>query len=103
MSTITTAPVRPRNTRRTRVNYQIDKAVPIPPKHRRSVEPIYPFDRMEIGDSFAVASVGHKTYHRIYQSARIYANRNNKSFVVRALTEHGQPVVRAWRINPDEA
>lgn len=100
MSTTTSAPSKPR---RTRVTFHLEKGVPIPAKPKQQRVSIYPFHEMEIGDSFAAANLGPKSYQRIYQAARIHANRYNKSFVVRAVTERGQPVIRAWRINPDEA
>lgn len=36
------------------MKYKIDKGVPIPKQETRGRRPIYPFGKLEVGDSFAV-------------------------------------------------
>lgn len=63
----------------------IEKGVPIP---RR-----FPFEEMEVGDSFAVPKEISKD--AIYGSANYYGNKYNKKFTVRRMDDG---TYRCWRI-----
>lgn len=71
--------------------YKIEKGIPIVPQvnHR----PKYPFDQMEIGDSFAFETGKEKT---IAAAAGMFAKRNpGYKFSVRVIDNK---VARCWRI-----
>lgn len=64
---------------------------------------VYPFDRMEVGDTFdAPRDVGlttsgsDKRQHMIHTSAKRYGQRNGKTFMVRIVDEY---TVRCKRIS----
>jgi hypothetical protein len=67
----------------------IEKNVPIP---RRGRPATYPFQEMEIGDSFLIPE--QDEIARVSRAAYMYGNRNGKTFAVRR-TEAGQ---RVWRL-----
>lgn len=54
---------------------------------------MYPFPKMEVGDSFTVPDVG-KNAHNVRIAAHNYAYRNNVKFITRMQGD----VVRVWRI-----
>jgi len=69
--------------------FAIEKGIPIPGGSK--LAPKYPFDKLDVNDSFFVpgarrATVGAAAYH--------FANKNGRKFTVR-LVDDG---VRVWRI-----
>lgn len=75
--------------------FKIEKGVPIPPGGGRPTAP-YPFDKMEVGDSFFTA--GEKAQSRISNSAKNYATKKGVKFTTRTVTEGGVKGARIWRI-----
>lgn len=67
---------------------KIDKDVPVPP-FKRALK--YPFDKMEVGDSFMVKGVKREN---LAVTAAKYGKKSGKAFLVRDI-EGG---VRCWRI-----
>lgn len=80
---------------------KIDKGIPIPKEGQSRVRKHYPFDQMEVGDSFAVSADGDElTAVRMRVSGAIsrlypYLERDKK-FTVRTIREKNE--VRVWRI-----
>lgn len=71
----------------------IDKKVPIPTV-RLGRKLIYPFDKMEVGDSFEVADFAER--NTVASAARSWAKRNKKKMEFQtAATENGK--FRIWR------
>ena len=77
---------------------KIEKGLPIPPKFKRtSVTDGYPFDGMEIGDSFLVESPvknQKKTAARVAFAMQRSARATGRKFTLRKV-DNG---VRCWRI-----
>jgi hypothetical protein len=73
--------------------FQIEKGVPIPPR-RGGGESIYPFDAMEVGDSFLVPN-GTKSTKALHSAAQTAKKRLGRSFAVRAVANG----TRVWRID----
>jgi len=71
------------------MTFKIDKDVPIP-----QVLGQYPFEQMEIGDSFFAA--GHTTNQ--IQNAASNHRKKGKKFRSRRVTENGVEGTRIWRI-----
>ncbi len=82
------------------IGYRIDKGVPLPKSAQKGGgrKPVYPFGRMEVGDSFFVP-LTKATPHRIYNTAYQYTKRHGGSpkFKVRVV-EGG---CRCWRVKDD--
>ncbi len=82
---------------------KIEKGVPLPkPRRRRSGS--FPFDGMEIGDSFAVPIAGErypsgsdKAQASLSVAARKYGKERGKAFAVRIIRNEG--IVRCWRVS----
>jgi hypothetical protein len=73
--------------------YQITNQVPIPKRAGKLGKPIvYPFEDMNVGDSFLVTDV--RKFDASRNSACKYGQRHNKKFVT-SFTDEG---VRIWRI-----
>ena len=68
--------------------FKIEKGIEIP--SGRKASRVYPFDKMEVGDSFLVNA---KEQVKVMSSARPYGIRTGKKFVSRKM-EDG---VRVWR------
>ena len=68
--------------------YEIEKGIEVPNYERYRK---YPFEGMEIGDSFLVP---HEMKNRVQASASSYGRRKNKRFLTRTV-ESG---VRVWRV-----
>ena len=73
--------------------YEIDRAIPIPPPSRGPGAVKYPWAVMEVGDSFFVPGI---TKDNIYSSIK-NASRDGRSFVARRVTENGVRGLRVWR------
>ena len=71
--------------------YQIDKGVPMPPISRGKGRLVYPWDEMEVGDSFFVKDGKVKTLSR---SCGTYGKRLERKFTSRTV-EGG---ARVWRV-----
>lgn len=69
----------------------IEKGVPLPQKQQhKKRKSIYPFDEMEVGDSFLIQENDKK----VRASACVYAKRTGKKFSIRKTgTAH-----RCWRL-----
>lgn len=63
----------------------IDKGIPVPRK--------YPFDQMEVGDSFAVPPDTHRTTVSI--AALRYGRKHGMRFVTRTMPDR---TLRCWRV-----
>lgn len=83
--------------------YPIESGVPIPPIYRRAVRGnarIYPFETMEVGDSFFVPGTpeepGTWVQNRVNASANYWLKRyaRTRRFLTRQLADG----VRCWRI-----
>lgn len=74
-------------------NIVIDKGVPVPPSNvsRRK----YPFDAMEVGDSFFVAG----RQHKVYGAINWHTKHSNKRFTTRKVVENGVAGIRVWRVS----
>lgn len=70
--------------------YVIEKNVPI--EEKRGRKPKYPFDQMEIGDSFLV--IDRKDKNIVRAAAHMYGRKNTITFKTQTV-EQG---VRVWRI-----
>jgi hypothetical protein len=71
---------------------EIEKGIPIPPKKGGKI--FFPFDEMEVGDSFFVP-VKEKNMRRLVNNkASKYAGKSGKKFTTRTV-EGG---IRCWRI-----
>lgn len=82
------------------MSFTIEKDIPVrKERERRHREPLYPYGKMEIGDSFFVPGdfrTKKKTslFHRIASSSRIYGKRYGKKFSFK--NEKGG--IRCWRV-----
>ena len=74
---------------------RIDKDVPVP--HRRSLK--YPWQVMEIGDSFAFPS---KDKGSVNSAACSYARRHDAMFMMRKVSETHHRIWRITKENDDE-
>lgn len=61
--------------------FKIEKGIPIPDKKDGCGRPsIYPFQEMEVGDSFPISSTDAK---KVSNAARTFGQRHGKLFIVR--------------------
>lgn len=74
---------------------QIDKGVPIPTKMQLGRRSKYPFDLMEVGDSFFVPGRDGKSFGGTVTAAR--KRYTDLSFEMRTVKEDGVVGVRVWR------
>lgn len=84
----------------------IEKGVEIPPlylaqwrKHKNGGNAgprLFPFDEMEVGDSFSIPSS--RTAKQVREGASLYGRRYGKKFIV---TYDNDLKLRCWRINPE--
>jgi hypothetical protein len=74
--------------------FDIDDNVSLPPQRTGGCSK-YPFDKMEIGQSFALPV---STGLRAREAAVVYGKRHGMKFTSRTLTEGGEKVVRIWRV-----
>ena len=56
---------------------------------------MYPFTRMEVGDSFFVNG---KTSNTLLNASYYYSRNSGKKFTTRTVTENGVKGARIWRI-----
>lgn len=82
---------------------KIEKSVPMPPQNHRGAtgaKNFYPFDRMEVGDSFAIPNgfigpTGRRvTQHSLSSAAYKYGKDHNKQYAIRKV-DGG---IRVWRV-----
>lgn len=83
------------------MDFTIQKGVSVPPSRRIGQGPRhnYPFDKMEVGDSFFVAASDTKKASKL-QSALIalaIAALGKSNYTTRRTAEDGFPGVRIWR------
>lgn len=71
---------------------EIQKHIPIP--DARSAPKAYPFQKMDIGDSFSVPLSARKNAR---VAASVDAQRNGRKYVTRTLVEDGKYICRLWR------
>jgi len=71
------------------MSYVIEKGVPIPTTATARAK--YPFPKMEVGDSFLIAT---ELQNRVAQAAFHYGKRNNVKLTLRKVADG----VRVWRI-----
>lgn len=82
--------------------YEIEKNIPIPTDRHRGGrgKPIYPFAKMEVGDSFFVplpeGAVPNKFRTRIYLGARRHKEVHNPDFQITVKAYPGG--FRCWRL-----
>jgi len=74
--------------------FVIEKGIPIPEKELKQK---YPYNLMEVGDSFKLVSIDNKDIVRLQTSAVQYRRRfnNDRRFVVRRISENE---IRIWRV-----
>lgn len=82
---------------------KIEKGIPIPPPSNGGRAPKYPFEGMEIGDSFTIPLTGimHEkggdmAFNRVKGAAVRWMNKHGGEYRVRTRREEG--VVRCWRV-----
>jgi hypothetical protein len=73
--------------------FKIDKGIPVAPR-RGSRASIYPFDDMDVGDSFLVPFET-KAAKAVHAAAQVARRRLGRTFAVRAVAEG----TRVWRID----
>ena len=73
------------------MDFKVDKGIEIPKRQRRGQRMNYPFESMEVGDSFE-APLADK--NKIRPAASGYGKRHGKKFVTRE-TDAG--TIRCWR------
>ena len=71
----------------------IERGVPLATIQRRRDAVKYPFDQLQVGDSFVFPSEVNITVAR--SSASYFAKRDNKRFAIRTLDTN---VIRCWRV-----
>lgn len=72
--------------------FEIQKHIPIP--DARSAPKAYPFQQMDIGDSFSVPLSARKNAR---VAASVDAQRNGRKYVTRTLVEDEKYICRIWR------
>lgn len=83
--------------------FEIQKHIPIPEwrRGRPSLDRGYPFDSMDVGDSFAVPVDPGTNRTAVQKHVRLVAfrpeHRKNHKYVTRSMVEDGREVVRVWR------
>ena len=78
------------------MTFVIEKNIPIVSVPRKGVK--YPFQLLEVGDSFLVPAVG-EDYQRIRQDVANYAHRQRKYFKTGVYcTRRAEGGVRVWKI-----
>ena len=68
----------------------IEKGIPMPRRTRGGPIDLYPWAKMDIGDSFFVANA--KSFN-----TKIAARKYNRQFATRKVVEQGQSGIRVWR------
>lgn len=75
--------------------FKIEKGIPIPPSKGGAGRPtLYPFAKMEVGDSFTIESA-RKQQGRMCAIASDYGKRHGMRFTVRTI---GDGMLRVWRV-----
>lgn len=82
--------------------FEIQKGIPIPESRGRPcLDHGYPFDSMDVGDSFAVPVDPGTTRAAVQKHVMSVAcgpkHRKNQKYVTRSVVEDGRVVVRVWR------
>lgn len=80
----------------------IEHDIPLP-TNTRMKKPMYPFDGMNVGDSFCLPISGNsdKLRRNLSSVASAYKKRHPEfNYAARMLVEKGQQVVRIWRVEP---
>lgn len=73
--------------------YQIEKGIKLPAVKAY----VYGFDKMDVGDSFALLSSDNRERQRVRSAASYYGHRNGKKFGIR-ITDPVTKKLRCWRI-----
>ena len=88
---------------------KVESGIPVPQTRRR-----YPFDELDVGDSFAVSPSAkdieeqgleqalRRLRSSLVSSASAYGKRHGKSLIVRRVEEDGESCLRCWRIGDDD-
>lgn len=81
--------------------FAIERGVPIPARRRAPRK--YPFDQMQVGDSFAITPAGfgkpvfiNELQHYMSNTARSFAQRHGGKFTTRIVND--RTAVRVWRV-----
>lgn len=82
------------------VPYEVEKGVPIPPLERNKAY-LFPFDKMEVGDSFKIILVlkenPEKKYKQLASAVNTYRKKHpDKKYSIRTLVR--DECIRCWRI-----
>ena len=72
----------------------IEKGIPLPV--RRDASSPYPFEELEVGDSFVEVD-GSKTVDLSWRASSV-GRRLGRRFVTRAVLHEGRPARRVWRV-----
>lgn len=70
----------------------VEKGVPLPFRGTNVLR--YPYDTMEVGDSFALPA---GRYAAVSNTAGSYGKKHGRTFAIRKRVEEGAHVVRCWR------
>ena len=81
------------------MTFKVDKKIPVPKEHTPNR---YPFDTMEIGDSFFVTEDQTANLKSVYGAASHHAKRHNKKFLSAIREEGGKRGIRVWRVAVEE-
>lgn len=76
------------------MSFVIEKDVPIVPKRKGRVS-MYPFEAMDVGDSFAISD--EKTYSNVRYSAIYWSCKDDRRWVVRKTPDEDDVYARCWR------
>lgn len=75
--------------------FVIEKGIPIP--GARETKRIYPYQEMEVGDSFAVEDIEPQTYGRVASSISAQLkSKNGRKYAMRRI--RAEQVIRVWRV-----
>lgn len=74
--------------------FEIEKNIPIPGYHCK-----YPFEKMEIGDSFFVKEASDSYRRKVRNAANMFGKKNGCKFKTRSMkNKDGIDGIRIWRV-----
>jgi hypothetical protein len=82
------------------VEFKLDDNVPIPETSRGERPSKYPWDTMNVGQSFFVPGAKQSTFNTL-TAGRTKKYNGERKFISKAVTEDGVEGVRVWRIEPE--
>lgn len=76
--------------------FVVEKSIPLP-SVRGGKTTLFPFEQMEIGDSFFVKETEYKK-HTVASAAHTFGKHNKRTFAVRMVKGDGISGTRVWRV-----